>query len=388
MDLLVLALLTGAAVLGWRRGLCVSLVAALVFVAVGLPVAAVAAAIGSPPPIVAFLLGGLIGVVPLAIKLHLVTTMVNESLGPTAKLIDRIGGAAINTAFSLVLAWFVAALASVVPTDTPILAAVRDSSSLGALVATVPPQGGLGVVVLRSGLVPGLNGPLVLAEEPDTASVDAPGVLAARTRVFEIRGNACDKLVTGSGWLAGDGLVVTNAHVVAGVATPYVAVGPRVDGVPGRVTAFDPVNDVAVIAVDLSALGLTPLPIVDRVEHGERAAIVGFPKGGELQLSPARVDRVATYAVQPVGGVQGGDATIFALRGLVRPGNSGGPILAEDGSVLGMVVAQGLGQRVDATYGVASRQLRVALAAGSAREPASSGPCLEEGQLGPGRATR
>ena len=386
IDLLLLALLAGAAYLGWRRGLVVTLLAAGVFVAVGLPVAAVAAAIGTPPAIIAFTLGGAIGLVPLALRLEAVTATAESLLSAGLRRADRIGGALLNIGFALCGAWFVAALVSIVPHDSALLSVVRSSPSLGALVESVPPQGGLGVVVLRSGLVPGLNGPLVLAEEPDPASADSPAVRAARASVLQIRGTACNRVVKGTAWVAGAGLVLTNAHVVAGHRRTFVAAGPAIDGTQGTVTAFDPVNDVAVVSVDPSVLP-PALPISTRIVHGDRAAVIGFPFGGEQRIVSARIDRVATYDVEPLGGGSAVGAEVLAFRADVEPGNSGGPVVAEDGSVLGMVVAKGLGQRTEAAYGVAGAVLERALAQGAARQPASTGSCLDEDDLAPGRGS-
>lgn len=380
IDLLVLVVFGAAAVLGWMRGFAVSLLAAVAFLVAGIPAAAVAAAIGTPPAAVAFIAGGIIGLVPFALQLDRISSTVDETLGSSARLADRLAGAVVNVTYAMVVAWFVGAVASIVPGESSALNAVRSSASLGALVETVPPQGSLGVLVLRSGLVPGLNGPLVLAEPPDPLSATTPAVLAARSSVLQVRGTACGRIVTGTAWVAAPGLLLTNAHVVSGHQQTYLAGGPRFDGLKATVTAYDPLNDIAVLVPERD-LQLPPLPLATTVRHGQAAAVVGFPRGGEQSVVPARIDRVAPYELQPLHGGTLQEARVLAFRADIAPGNSGGPIVSEDGHALGMVVAEAVGQRVDAAYGVASEQLRPLLAAGSRREPVQTGPCLSEKDL-------
>lgn len=383
IDLLLVLLAVGAAILGWRRGLGVSLLAGCVFTIVGLPCAAIAAATESVPPVLAFLLGGLLGLVPFALQLERITDAVDEAIGEgLLRRINQTAGAVLNLFIAACIAWFAGALASIAPSEQGVVVAIRNSAVFTSLVEAVPPQGTLGSVVLRSGLVPAINGPLVLAEPPTAASAATPGVLAARRSVLQVRSTACNKIVKGTGWVAGPGIIITNAHVVAGSARSFLAGGPSIDGIEAAVTHFDPVNDVAVLVLTSSSHALPPpLRIVARVRHGEPGAVIGFPNGGEQRVVPARVDRVAAYDVVPLGGGATVSARVLAFRADVEPGNSGGPLVAEDGSVLGLVVAKGLGQRVEAAYGVASADLLRAISSGSQRRRVSTGRCLTEDEL-------
>jgi hypothetical protein len=385
VDLLLLVMLAGAGVLGWRRGLVVSLLAGCVVLVAGLPAAAIATAVGRPPAATAFLLAGLLALIPLALRLPTIIEHVDDALDRQGlRVADRAGGALLNVTLAACLGWFMAALATIAPGDSPSLSAMRSSAVFGSLVEVVPPEGTFGAVILRSGLVPALNGPLVLVQEPDPASATRPAVLAARGSVLQVRSTACDRIVTGTGWVAGIGIVVTNAHVVAGTQRSFLAGGPRFDGAESTVTAFDPINDIAVLVVNdpIQAQRLPPpLRIVPRVQHGERGAVIGFPNGGEQTVEPARVDRVAAYDVEPLGGGVPTSARVLAFRGVVEPGNSGGPLIAEDGTVLGLVVSKALGQRTSAGYGVPSVELLRAITQGSARQPVSTGRCLRDADL-------
>lgn len=290
----------------------------------------------------------------------------------------------MNVVLALCVSWFAAALADVAPGDSGALRSLRASNGLGVLVDAVPPQGPLGVVILRSGLVPSLNGPLVLAQAPDPQSATLPTVVAASQSVLQVRSTACNRIVTGTGWVAEGGIVITNAHVVAGSQTSFLAGGPRYDGIASTVVAFDAVNDIAVLVPDdpASLQRLPPaLTIVGRVRHGERGAVIGFPLGGEQQVAPARVDRVSPFEVEPVGGGEPTTANVLAFRAEVQPGNSGGPLVAEDGSVLGLVVAKALGQRNAAAYGVSGIDMLRVIASSSRRMAVDTGRCLDPEDL-------
>lgn len=386
IDLLLVALVVGAGVLGWRRGIVVSLTATLVFCIAALPGGAIAAAVGTPPVALGCMAGGLLGLIPFALRVEQVGAVVERLLGDGARIVDRSLGAALNVGVAVVMAWFIAAVASVLPSDAAVVSAVRGSVVGRALVGGLPPQGSLGTVVLRSGLVPGLNGPLVLAEAPDPASVRSPGVAAAARSVLFVQGVACDELVTGSAWVGAPGLLVTNAHVVAGQGSTYVATGPDERPVLARVTAFDPIDDVAVLAVDDPVIAQLPaLPLAREIVHGSSAAVIGFPRGGPRRTTPARVDRVGRYTTHPVGDGPLTEVPVLAVRGRVQAGNSGGPIVAADGRVVGLVVATGLGQRVEVIYGVAASDVAPVLAEGARRAQVPTGRCLDEHDLSPGR---
>ncbi len=377
-------MVVGAGVLGWRRGLAVSLLAGGAFLVAGIPFAALAAGIGAPPPVLAFMVGGALALVPVALRLDRIGEWVDGVLANDAvRIADRAGGAIAIALVAVTLGWFVAAIATIAPGESSTLSALRRSAVFGSLVEAVPPQGALGAVVLRSGLVPALNGPLVLAEEPDPASATTPQVLAARASVLQVKSTSCDRIVSGTGWVASTGIVVTNAHVVAGTKKSFLSGGPRFHGAAATVTAFDPVNDIAVLALDPGQSAVLPraLTIVDRVRHGEPAAVIGFPLGGEQSAVPARIDRVAQFDLEPLGGGPPVASNVLAFRADVEPGNSGGPVVAEDGTVLGLVVAKALGQRIDAAYGVASADLLRVIAQGASRTPVSTGPCLAEDDL-------
>lgn len=375
IDILLIMLLAATGAFGWHRGGMFALMTGSVFVVGGIVAAAVAVAIGSPFPAFVFLLGGLIGIVPLALRGDRVTALIEAHVPPRLRLLDRSIGVCINLVLAIVFAWYIAAIASVVPGDSKGLESVRSAAIMNALVERVPPQGTLGSLVLRSGFLPAINGPLVIAEAPDQTFASAPAVLAARASVVQVRGVACNQLVTGTAWVVGSGLLLTNAHVVAGETQTAIAGGPSLQGALATVTAFDPVHDVAVLAIDRQ---LPPaLPLAPVAPHGTPAAVIGFPFGNDQRIIPARIDRVAEFDTEPLTGGPEQPTRVLAFRGDVEPGNSGGPVLDLQGRVLGIVVAKGLGQRVDAGYGVSASDLGSIINEGARRRAVSTGACID-----------
>jgi S1-C subfamily serine protease len=183
---------------------------------------------------------------------------------------------------------------------------------------------------------------------PDLLDVDAPdGDLATsplatqvRPSVVEVLGTAssCDRALTGSGFVYAPERVMTNAHVVAGVDDVFVRIGGTGRPLRAEVVTFDPDIDVAVLAVP----GLTgPLLRFEAnpPERGDDAVVVGFPGGRAYTVGSARVRSVIEargFDIYDSGRVT---REIIAIRGTVRSGNSGGPLLDPQGRVLGVVFA-------------------------------------------------
>ena len=154
---------------------------------------------------------------------------------------------------------------------------------------------------------------------------------------MRILGSACGFGIEGSGWVAGPGLVVTNAHVVAGETD--TAVQPRGVGrtLQARVIVFDPHNDIAVLSVP--GLNAPALRLARRPALGESAAILGFPLNGAFNSQAARLGATQVTASTDA---YGNPATrlISSVRGLVRSGNSGGPMVDSQGKVIATVFAE------------------------------------------------
>ncbi|MEO6530630.1 MAG: MarP family serine protease [Specibacter sp.] len=195
-------------------------------------------------------------------------------------------------------------------------------------------------LVLDEGIPALLNpaGPNVQVAAPNADTNTAAWNNAAKS-VMKISGTAfqCGQNQTGTGFVVSPGRVVTNAHVVAGVDRPVVQTQNQ--GVlPARVVFFDPVKDLAILAVD--SLEAAPLPTAATARNNTAAAFAGYPLGGPLQVRPATVLSSGPMMVPDITGGQKSLLDVYQLAGNVQSGNSGGPLLDGDGRVVGVVFAK------------------------------------------------
>lgn len=292
--------------------------------------------------------------------------------------LDRILGGVVNTAAAAVV--LTLASGAIVGSGMPVVApAVASSRVLGAIDALTPPAVDSALAEFRGFIVAeGIPrvGELLAPEVEPTAppvSLDDPQLQQAAASVARISGNAyaCGASLTGSGFVAAEDLVVTNAHVVAGVDTPLVELPGR-DAAEGRIVYFDPIDDLAVISVD--GLDADPLSIVAPVSAGTPVAVQGYPLGGPFTSSAAYVLSVGSAVVSDIYEDSSQPRDIYALEADVRPGNSGGPLLTEDGDVAGVIFARG---QDDASrgYAMTTDELRPALEVSADDATVSSGGC-------------
>ncbi len=296
------------------------------------------------------------------------------------RALDAVGGAALSMAAVLVVAWAlgVAVSGSNLPWATH---QVRDSRVLQQVDAVMPPDavqalGSFNNVVGASFfpryLEPFARERIVSVAPPPGSVARDPDVRRAGASVYKVRGeNSCQRGVEGSGFLYGPGRVMTNAHVVAGVDHPDVVVGDR--EVPATVVYYDPGTDIAVLAVR----GLTAPPL--RFDRGGRsrevAAVLGYPQDGPYDVEAARIrdeQRLRSPDIYNQGTVV---RAVFSLRALVRPGNSGGPLVSTDGRVLGVVFAASVTD-TGTGYALTADQVAQAAAQGLTRHRAvGTGDC-------------
>ncbi len=185
-------------------------------------------------------------------------------------------------------------------------------------------------------------------------------------------GTACGLGVQGSGWVAGDGIVVTNAHVVAGQDDTTVQAGGEGDRLDAEAIWFDSRNDLAVLRVP-GVSGLPALRLDEGAEVGTSAAILGFPENGPYDVQPGRLGQTETVNTQDAYGRGPVRRRITALRGLVRSGNSGGPMVDGRGRVVTTIFAATVNDGGESGFGVPDSIVDDAL--GRAGEPVDTGPC-------------
>jgi S1-C subfamily serine protease len=194
--------------------------------------------------------------------------------------------------------------------------------------------------------------------------------------VVRVLGTACGLGIEGSGWVAAPGLVVTNAHVVAGETDTVVQVQGQPPDLPAQPVAFDPHDDVAVLRV--AGLSRPPLSLVSHPAAGTPGAIIGYPLDGPLNEQPARIGATQVVSTQDAYGNGPVLRSITTLRGLVRPGNSGGPVVNAGGQVLGTVFAAITGAGAGGGFAVPDDTVSAQLArARQQTTPVSSGQCAQ-----------
>jgi S1-C subfamily serine protease len=188
-----------------------------------------------------------------------------------------------------------------------------------------------------------------------------------------ILGTACGLGVQGSGWVAGDGVVVTNAHVVAGQDDTTVQVQGEGERVDADAIWFDSRNDLAVLRAP-GVSGVPGLAINEGAREGTSAAILGFPENGPYDVQPGRLGHTETVVSQDAYGRGPVRRSITSLRGLVRSGNSGGPMVDGRGRVVTTIFAATASDNGNSGFGVPDSIVRRAL--GRAEGPVDTGPCV------------
>jgi hypothetical protein len=287
---------------------------------------------------------------------------------PAAATIDGALGAVLTACVGLGIVWVLGAVA--LGSGGDLRQAVQRSWVLQRLNTVLPPTGGLLSTLKRLDPFPRIDGPEVRVQAPTAGITSDPQVDAAARSVVKVLGTACGLGVEGSGWVARDGVVVTNAHVVAGQKDTRVLLQGREPGLDAEAIAFDPRNDIAILRVP--GLSAPSLPLADAPRAGASAAVLGFPRNGPYDVRAARLGETREVITQDAYGRGPVRRAITSLRGAVRSGNSGGPMVDGRGRVVTTVfAATTTGPR--GGYGVPNATVRRTLDGASGR--VSTGPC-------------
>jgi hypothetical protein len=260
---------------------------------------------------------------------------------PGLSLLDRIGGALLTGAVGLGFVWLAgAALVQSGGLSLPLSlrSDIQRSTILRELDKVLPPSGGLLNELARVDPLPGVSGSTSDITAPDASILNVPAVGAAASSVVRVTGDACGLGVEGSGWVIAPDTVVTNAHVVAGEDNTTVQIDGNGIGLPAQLRLLDVHNDVAVLHV--SGLNVQALPLASGPVAGSSAAILGYPQDGPFNVQAARLGTTQDTETENAYGQGPVLRSITSLRGLVRPGNSGGPLIDAGGDVVGMIFAE------------------------------------------------
>ena len=285
---------------------------------------------------------------------------------------DGLGGGALVACIGLGLVWIGGAVALQTPGARSLRDSIQQSAILRVLNDHLPPSGPILRAFARFDPFPHIEGPSADVGPPDARIARDPQVGAAARSVVKILGTACGLGVQGSGWVAADGLVVTNAHVVAGQDDTTVQVRGQGSHFDAQAIWFDARNDLSMLRVP----GLADAPAL-RINRGARegtsSAILGFPENGPYNVAPARLGHTSTVVSQDAYGRGPVRRSITSLRGRVREGNSGGPVVDGKGRVVTTIFAATVSDGGHSGYGVPDSV--VADAFDRAGGPVDTGPC-------------
>lgn len=299
------------------------------------------------------------------------------------RVLDNGLGAVLSAISVLLVAWFVASALRAGPLPT-VSDQIRGSAIITTVDQLMPDQArslfsSFRRVLDDSGFpraFSDLAPEQILPVDPPSADiVRTPQIAALRKSVVKVEGlaSSCKRDIEGSGFVFERNLVLTNAHVVAGVDRPTVQIGGQGKRYDGRVVVFDPNRDLAVIRVP--SLPAPVLRFGSAAERGDQAVVAGFPLDGPYRLGAARVRQVVDARGPNIYDDKQVTRAIYSLYAIIRPGNSGGPMVGTDGRVEGVVFAKSVDD--DSTgYALTLEEVRPVLQAAShASGPVRTGQC-------------
>jgi S1-C subfamily serine protease len=297
--------------------------------------------------------------------------------------VDSALGVLVAVVAVLLSAWLVASvITSPNSRFTSLSAAVAKSDilhSVDRVLPNVPPVfsdlqtflSAQGFPQVFSTLTPPLTGTVPTPTDAKTQVLADPAVFST----VKILGTACDNEQEGSGFVAGHGLVVTNAHVVAGENDTQVIEGNN--SYRATVVLFDPSFDLAVLRTNAPLGPVLPISAT-LVGRSTQAALLGYPEDGSLTLDPAGVTEEVTALGRDIYNQGAVTRAVYALDATVRPGNSGGPLMGPGGQVIGVIFSRST-VYPDVGYALASPGVLTRVQAAESRQAAvSTGQCVSD----------
>jgi S1-C subfamily serine protease len=349
LDVLLIVLLLGYTVHGFRAGFVLSL-AGIVGIVAGALLAFFAI------PLVTGWVSTSAFRLPIILMVVVALIVVGQTVGASVgrlvrrgvdktplRVIDRVLGAAITlVAAALVTSMIAFGIGSL---GVPVVSQAIGSSAVVSTIDTITPDPIKALEAQVRSLVAKDGVPLIAAigsGEPLPVPAAGPGTAAQQASansVVKITGNAyqCGQNQSGSGFVSSTGRVITNAHVVAGVSQPVV-VTPAGGTYTANVVYFNPNEDLAVLAVN--GMPTAPLHLGPNLVQGDKAVFDGYPLGGPFLSSPAAVESVSTISTPDIYGSNPNPRQVYYLAANVQEGNSGGPVLDSNGEVAGVVFAR------------------------------------------------
>jgi S1-C subfamily serine protease len=388
LDLAILSVVFVAAVSGWRSGALGSLLSFL-----GVVLGAVAGVLLAPH-VVAHLTGArpkLFATLFLILGLVVIGEIAGVVLGRAvrgairnegARAMDSVIGVALQVVAVLLAAWMLATpltspehgeVAKVVK-GSRVLAQVDDVAP--SWIRWVPDR--LKALLNTSGLPdvlqPFVPTPIANVNAPDPTLITDPVVGLDKGSVVKIRGVAqsCQKVLEGSGFVVAPNRVMSNAHVVAGSNSVTVEVdGKTYDA---KVVSYDPDADISIL--DVPNLPSQPLKFdMAESQSGTDVVVLGYPGGGEFAATPARIREIIKLNGPDIYHTTTVTREVYTIRGNVRQGNSGGPLIDRSGNVLGVVFGAAVDD-ADTGFVLTAEEVAKQMAKVGSEDPVPTGKCV------------
>ncbi|HUB41847.1 MAG TPA: MarP family serine protease [Streptosporangiaceae bacterium] len=357
LDIVLIALIAAFAVAGYRQGFIIGVlslggfvlgVAGGAFIAPGIS-RALAKSV-QWQAFTAILVVFAAAVIGMLIASGLGVAVRSRLTSRPATVVDSLGGAAVNIAAVLIVAWLIGSF--LVNAQFKTISQQVNNSALLRTVDAVMPRGALYLPVfpgLRSLLSNGLYSQVfsaIGAEDslslaaPSNAVLKSPGLARDEKSIVKVEGIAtsCSQQIEGSGFVVAPQHVLTNAHVVAGVSIgPYVSQQGGAQRLTAHVVLYDPQRDLAVLYVP--GLSAPPLNLAGHASNGTSAIVAGYPEDQPLTVGAARIGFSIKASGPNIYSTDEVNREIYPIKAKIRSGNSGGPLLARDGKVYGVVFA-------------------------------------------------
>ncbi|MFD8640874.1 MarP family serine protease [Streptomyces zaomyceticus] len=361
LDILLLLAAVWFAIIGYRQGFVVGILSVIGFLGGGLVAVLLLpilwdqltdnSEVSTTATVVFVMVVIICASVGQAFTTHLGNKLRRHITWSPARALDATGGALVNVVAMLLVAWLIgSALAG---TTLPTLGKeVRTSKVLLGVSQVMPDQtstwfANFSSTLARSGFPqvfsPFANEPITEVQPPDPALAGSPVAARAQRSIVKVVGTAqsCGKVLEGTGFVFDDRRVMTNAHVVGGVDEPTVQIGGEGKLYDAKVVLYDWQRDIAVL--DVPNLKATPLTFTgEDARSGDGAIVAGFPENGSYDVRSARVRGRINAKGPDIYHRDEVRRDVYSLYTTVRQGNSGGPLLTEDGEVYGVIFARSL----------------------------------------------
>ncbi len=374
LDLILLVLIAAFAVAGWRQGFIIGILSLAGFIGGAVVGAVIAPGISraiahtaSAQAIVAIVVVFMCAVLGMLLASGIGVAVRSRVTGGPATFLDSVGGAIVNVISVLLVAWLLGSIVAGARFPS-VFKQVNDSVVLRTVDRLMPRA------VVNLTLFPPLRGLIsgdglyspvfsaLGADDSENLPTANPDVLYSSARAYikrsvvKIQGVApsCQLKIEGSGFVISPDHVLTNAHVVAGVT-----IGPQVYTRTGQeysatVVFYDPRTDIAVL--DVPGLQAPPLQFAGPAPYEANAIVAGYPLDHPLTMRAATVGQSIEADGPDIYQSAIVQRQIYQLKALVQPGNSGGPLMAPDGKVYGVVFAASTAES-DVGYALTASQV-------------------------------